>query len=165
MSKVLALDLDGETFINKPDDQKLITGVVVALERYQDWEIVGITNQRGVKLEFKSLEDCVKEQKRTMALIPRMSLLLFCANGGESFYRLTRLKSRDYRISEYPTENKNPHIWGNFRKPSPGMLNFAYYYFSREGAEDFLYVGEREESWEAAKNAGLPFMWAHTWRL
>jgi D-glycero-D-manno-heptose 1,7-bisphosphate phosphatase len=171
--KVLGLDLDGtvretmsgQTFINNPLDQCLMEGVEDAIARYPDWRIVGITNQGGVKAGFKSLEDCVAEQKRTMELIPRMELLLFCVNDGESFYRLRR--RLDGQIPSHPTErriNAFEERWPNFRKPNPGMLLFAYYYFANKGADEFLYVGDRTEDRDAAKNAGLPFLWAQDWR-
>lgn len=168
-TKVLGLDLDGtvretisgDTFITKPHDQKLIEGVEAAIERYPDWHIVGITNQGGVKAGFKSFEDCVLEQKRTLAMIPRMELLLFCVNNGESCHRL---RKREGVIRNIPTERKSKYQEENYRKPNPGMLLFAYIYFKHLGADEFLYVGDRIEDREAARNAGLPFMWAVDWR-
>lgn len=167
--KVLALDLDGtvretisgKTFISEPNDQKLIDGVEDAISRYADWKIVGITNQGGVKAGFKTFDDCLTEQKRTLELIPRMELLLFCVNDGESCHRLRR---RDSKIPALATERKSRDKQENFRKPSPGMLQFAYYYFANKGADEFLYVGDRTEDRDAAKNAGLPFLWAQDWR-
>jgi len=53
--KLLLLDMDdtvrepinGDKFISKPDDQKLIDGALEAIQAYHDmgWTIVGITNQ------------------------------------------------------------------------------------------------------------------------
>ncbi len=97
-SKVLFLDLDGTvrrsksgaTFINDPYDQEMIPGVEDAIARYHDYKIIGVTNQGGVKAGFKSLEDCFTEQKITLDLIPKMLMIFFCTDGGETFYRLSK---------------------------------------------------------------------------
>jgi D-glycero-D-manno-heptose 1,7-bisphosphate phosphatase len=165
--KLLLLDMDetvrkpisNNKFINKPDDQKLIDGVTEAIARYPDWKIIGITNQGGVAAGFKSFEDCVEEQRRTMEMVPRIGLICFCTNAGESFFRLGRFNGN---IRPLPTENKNNKTWGNFRKPNPGMLNFAKAYYGV--VTEILMVGDREEDQLAAQAAGVEFLWAQTWR-
>lgn len=167
MVKVLALDLDGtvretisgESFISQPNDQKLIDRAEPAIARFPDWKVVGITNQGGVKLGFKSFKDCVAEQQRTMELIPRMSLLVFCTNDGESCHHLCRTPTG--RITS-AVEQKATNYTGNFRKPNPGMLRFAWDYYN--GVENFLYVGDRTEDRDAAKAADVAFIWAQDWR-
>jgi len=95
-----------------------------------------------------------------MGLLP-ISMICFCTNDGESFYRL-RMFNHKGLIKPRITENKNVDLYGNFRKPLPGMLNFAKNYY---GVPDqILMVGDRPEDEQAAIAANVPFMWADTWR-
>jgi len=167
MSKILFLDLDGTvrksksgaTFINDPYDQELIDGVEDAIARYHDYKIIGVTNQGGVGAGFKSLEDCFKEQRQTLKLLPQMSLLLFCTDNGDSMYRYLQRSSL-----EIPTLSKSKR-YGNFRKPNPGMIVFGMSYFDIDKKpEQVLMVGDRSEDQECAANANIPFLWAEDWR-
>lgn len=47
------------------------------------------------------------------------------------------------------------------RKPSGAMIREAMRDYPEHAALGVLYVGDREEDYEAAKDAGVPFQWAH----
>lgn len=92
--KLLLLDLDGTvretissaTFINEPTDQKLIAGVGEAIAQYsiQVWQIIGISNQGGVKAKFKSLNSCLDEQRHTLELLSHlMTRIYICPDDGK----------------------------------------------------------------------------------
>lgn len=165
-NKVLFLDLDGTvrrsksgaTFINDPYDQEMIPGVENAIARYTDYKIIGVTNQGGVKAGFKSLEDCFTEQKITLDLIPRMLMIFFCTDGGETFYRLSKFARE---VGQSPLLSNRWEDFGNFRKPNPGMLNFG---ISLYPGHEYLMVGDREEDRQAAVAANVNFIDAKEWR-
>jgi D-glycero-D-manno-heptose 1,7-bisphosphate phosphatase len=167
MIKILLVDLDGtcresingDTFINDPYNQKLIDGVQEAIARYHDWKIIGITNQGGVIAGKKSLENCFEEQRQTLKLIPQMWMILFCTDNGSTMFRLSQ---RMLELHGMPVMVNRPNF-GNFRKPNPGMINFALKLF-KEKPEQILMVGDRPEDQQAAANAGINFMWAEDWR-
>ncbi len=168
MTKILFLDLDGTvrrtksgaTFINDPYDQELIPGVQEAIARYHDWKIIGITNQGGVLAGKKSLENCFEEQRQTLMLVPQMWMILFCTDNGDTMFRLSQ---RMLELHGMPIIFNRSKYFGNFRKPNPGMINFALKY-SREKPEQILMVGDRPEDQQCAANANIPFMWAEDWR-
>lgn len=121
---LLMLDLDGtirrpkgeNKFINNPKDQELFPEVLGLLEEYRkaDFTIVGITNQGGVAAGFKSIENCVAEQKYTLELAPQMDCIYFCPSKRG---RSCRKVNRDGSVEKYA---------GNgYRKPHPGMLALA----------------------------------------
>jgi len=128
MTKILFLDLDGTvretksgaTFINKPDDQKLIEGVQETISNYDGWRIIGITNQGGVATGFKSLKSCLLEQAQTLQLLPRMERIYFCPDNGETCYEVTPSIDSpcDYMIYNHEFVNTfSPSPIPLFRKP------------------------------------------------
>lgn len=162
MANILFLDLDGTvrrtktgaTFINDPYDQELIPGVKEAIARHQDWVVVGISNQGGVGSGFKTFKNCLEEQTRTMELLPQIQNINFCTgmNGTGGF--------RCYPnggVVILPSSK-------NYRKPSPDMILQFLEDFAEKN-NTYLMVGDRPEDQECAKNAGIDFMWAETWRL
>lgn len=175
MSKILFLDLDGTvrrtksgaTFINDPCDQELIPGVKDAIARYQGWTIIGITNQGGVKAGFKTLENCIKEQTKTLLLLPQMRHIHFCPDDGETMYKVS---SSGFAMKV--TKDSFGGDVGNFRKPNTGMIFYALNAFKKIGEMnkdnfhefEMIMIGDRPEDQECAKNANIPFMWAHEWR-
>lgn len=180
--KLLLLDLDGtlrETrsgakFINDPYDQKLIEGVAQKLKSYaQTHSIIGISNQGGVQAGYKSLENCILEQRYTLELCPEMACIYFCPDDGQKCYIVSLHKV--YVEDWSSATNTNP--WGCFRKPQPGMLNKAILDIARywptaprtssqiAKLEEILYVGDRPEDELAAMNAQVSFIWADKWRV
>jgi D-glycero-D-manno-heptose 1,7-bisphosphate phosphatase len=155
--KILFVDLDGtirvpksgSKFIQNPDDQSLIPGVAPAIAKFSNYEIIGITNQGGVAAGYKSLEDCISEQMRTMELLPAIKEINFCIDfAGKTAYRLTNQKSL-ILLPEGP----------NYRKPGPGLL-LAYLELFPLFPDYAIMVGDREEDRQAAYAAGIDFMWA-----
>lgn len=170
--KLLLLDLDGtvrktksgKTFINEPDDQQLIDGVVPAIGRYTGWTFIGITNQGGVASGHKSLENAIKEQEQTLELMPILDAILFCPDfDGKECWVVEPDGAQPYCVIMPGT---------NFRKPAPGMLWFARRLawgwggkLASNAIDECLYVGDRDEDEQAAAAADIPFMWAHEWRM
>lgn len=167
--KLLLLDLDGtvrqiqsgksgKTFI----DQKIMDGVAEAFLRYPKWIKIGITNQGGFASEFKSIEDAIAEQKRTLELID-LEAILFCADmRGETCWVVEQEANQPYCIIMPGS---------NFRKPAPGMIHFAGRLawgwggkMASNSIDDRLYVGDQEEDEQMAIAAGISFMWADKWR-
>ncbi len=185
MTKLLILDKNGtlvetksgETFIQHPEDQVLIAGVYEKLKQYSEsgWIVAIASNQGGVKAGYKTIEDAKLEMMYCMKLtMPYIELGLFCPDEGNTFFHNGIYKSLIYPPHREFVED----IYGlsNCRKPNPGMLEFAKYYFesgayafpsSRYGRvitfSEILYVGDREEDRMAAMNAQIPFMWANDW--
>lgn len=166
--KTLFLNLDGTvrktksggTFINDPYDQELIVGVEDAIAKYQDWKIIGITNQGGVIAGKKSLENCFEEQRQTLKLLPQLQMILFCTDNGDTMFRLSQ---KMFKIHGIPAMTNHSNYYGNFRKPNPGMAVFGLKYYG-ETPEQVLMVGDRNEDQQCAKNADIPFMWGEDWR-
>lgn len=171
MTNLLLLDQDGTTretisgkpFINEPDDQKIIDGVAAALSPYVTWTKIGITNQGGVGSGFKTLENAIAEQQRTLELLPVLDAILFCPDmDGKSCWVVEPESAQPYCVTMLGVD---------FRKPAPGMLHFARRLawgwtgkIATNSIEECLYVGDREEDELAATAAGVSFMWADQWR-
>lgn len=167
MSKIF-LDLDGTvrrtksgaTFINEPFDQELIPGVKEAIARHQDDIIIGITNQGGVGAGFKTIKNCLLEQQETLRLIPEMVAIYLCPDGGNSLWAVGR-DEQGFKTHEF----LRTRFYQAFRKPDCGMLQYACTdLFNSEIPLSSLMVGDRPEDEQAAKNAGINFMWAEDWR-
>jgi D-glycero-D-manno-heptose 1,7-bisphosphate phosphatase len=88
MTKLLLVDGDGtirkpitrNQFIQNPRDQKIIAGATDAIAQFhnQGYTIIGISNQGGVAMGYKSLEDTIAEQLYTLELLPQISCIYFC---------------------------------------------------------------------------------------
>ncbi|MGL5925574.1 HAD hydrolase-like protein [Chroococcidiopsis sp.] len=160
MNKLLLLDLDGtvretisgKTFINVPEDQKLIAGVELRLEQavLADWKIIGITNQGGVGAGHKTLESAILEQQKTMQLAPQIDFICMCPDNG---YQMNVVR-KDRSVEHYRS------ILQIYRKPAPGMLDYAIGH-SKNG--EILMIGDRDEDRFAALNAKVDFLNADVW--
>ncbi|MBO3463670.1 HAD-IIIA family hydrolase [Aetokthonos hydrillicola Thurmond2011] len=162
--KILFLDLDGtvretksgKTFINDPEDQQLMKGVKEALSRYKDWLLIGVTNQGGVAVGHKSIQDAIKEQKITIELAG-LDFAYFCPDyEGLTCYKV--FGEDDYNIIKKDSIEE----LGSFRKPGAGMVNMAIKYLS---PDECLMVGDRPEDEQCAKSAGIRFIPAVEWRV
>lgn len=187
--KLLICDKDGTlvrpksggTFVQHPEDQELIQGVAETIARYvaEGWTIVIASNQGGVSAGYKTLDEAAKEMQFCMKeLTPEVDMGMFCPDNGDTIYHLATSASKDGRIVWYPRSENYWDIEGMsmFRKPDPGMIEFAKYYFE-SGAYSFpaakygrnvvvteiLFVGDRPEDQQAAQAAGVNFMWASEW--
>ena len=167
MQKILFVDLDGtirrpksgEKFIQSPIDQEPIPGAKEAIAKYasEGYLIVGVTNQGGVAAGHKSLEDCIKEQQKTLNLFPQIHSILFCPDfEGNKCYRC-------YKQTFFECSNKYPDLIGTYRKPGSGMI--AHVLISTEAdPSECVMVGDRPENREAAEAAEVSFIEAETWR-
>lgn len=178
--KLLLVDLDGtvretisgDTFINDPLDQQLITGVKETLAFYktEGWTIVGITNQGGVLKGYKTIDNCITEQLHTLKIALYIEAIYFCPDEGDNVFCCEFLSSpnliRPQTIANVTSHSRSREDkYDSFRKPSIGMIQLAKNNFSSELIEDILFVGDRPEDQLAAQNADIPFLWANEWRI
>jgi D-glycero-D-manno-heptose 1,7-bisphosphate phosphatase len=166
--KQLLVDLDGtireplsgSDSARHPRDFKIIPGADKALAYYhrEGWLITGITNQAGVAAGFKSLEDCVEEQRYTFELFPQLSSILFCPDfEGRKCYRC-QPDGQWFDVS-----SQYPDLVGSYRKPGPGMLQLALAIYQANPSNCWM-IGDRPEDEKAADAAGVNFMAADVWR-
>lgn len=163
--KLLVLDMDGtvrrhrskDTFIQDPLDQEIIPEAQSAIARFagEGYIIIGATNQGGVAAGHKTLEDAIAEQRQTLCLASQIESILFCPDyEGRQCYRVF---GKDMSYGEY-----HQHYWGLYRKPNPGMINLAMYFWNA-AKTNTVFVGDRSEDAEAARNAGVTFMTHQEW--
>lgn len=175
MTKLLILDKDGtliksrsgNEFVQSPDDQELLPGVVEAIAQYaaDGWKMAIASNQGGVAAGHKTIDSAVDEMRYCLSLLhPYVKVGCLCPDfeGIECFevwqHALFTPIDRGVEYRDY---------YGTFRKPNPGMLMYLISQFNRlpgDGSMEVLYVGDRPEDEQAAINAGVSFMWAHEWR-
>lgn len=165
--KVLLLDLDGtiretisgKKFINDPNDQKAMPGAIEGIHSFANrgWLILGLTNQGGVMAGYKSLDDCIQEQKITLGIFPHMEKILFCPDNGKKL----GIVRRDVDVKFLNQEEAE--IQSGFRKPSPGMIEYLLKEYSLDLKETWM-VGDRPEDEEAASKAKINFCFAEVWR-
>jgi D-glycero-D-manno-heptose 1,7-bisphosphate phosphatase len=152
---ILYCDLDGTVrhgkdelghFVNAPWQVQIFDGVEDLLWKYRalGWRIVGISNQGGVGLGFMDAAVCDEVMHQTN--------------------RLTR-----YAFDEIQWCPHKPDANCVCRKPKTGMLNVARRNLALRTAELYpsnkaLFVGDRPEDEQCAKNAGIRFMDAQDWR-
>ena len=153
----LCLDLDGTIrysvngdFVNKPEDVALFDDVEEKLWEYRNsgWLIFGITNQGGVAFGFKTPQDNDAEIDATCN-----------AFGKNPFHGIQS-------CLHHPGGNQHPYNHRSlYRKPQIGMLAACEVDAWENGIivdwDKSLFVGDRPEDEECAKNAGIAFQWAH----
>ncbi|MEM8602459.1 MAG: hypothetical protein AAGF24_01305 [Cyanobacteria bacterium P01_H01_bin.121] len=197
--KLLIADLDktvrrpteGE-YTNTPENQTIIPEAAEALSRYADagYTIVGATNQGGVQCGHKSLEDCIAEQRYTMALAPMIQRVYFCPDGLMPWWlRWARVLgfglSSCYEVSPSSLNQFQEHYcdedyslatgggsgWGfgsaSYRKPG-GLMLFLAAQNSVAGTletwpDEILVAGDQETDRQAAQVLGYRFEWASDW--
>lgn len=160
---LLLVDLDGTLreplseaqYFRHSQDQRMIEGVDIALNRYSEgWIIVGITNQAGVAAGYKTIQECIQEQQYTLKLFPQLQEIYFCPDfDGRRCFRVTRHNAHNHSQTRW---------FRQYRKPQPGMLKLAMVRHNQL-PEDCLYVGDRPEDETAAQRAGIAFEWAWNW--
>jgi D-glycero-D-manno-heptose 1,7-bisphosphate phosphatase len=119
-----------------------------ALEMVSGDLIAGITNQLGVTLGLKSLDDCIAEQHYKMSLIDGMTCIYFCPDYGDTCYKVLR----DGAVAKYPLTSLS-----SYRKPGPGMLELAMREFGVEPS-DTIYCGDLSSDRLAASAAGVNYI-------
>lgn len=132
----------GKTFINSIEDQELIPGVLEKIEELKEQEhTIGIvSNQGGVAFDYLTYQEAEKIMMHIAELI------------GTS----------DYYFCPYHPDGINPDysIDSIYRKPNPGMIMGFAIITGYENPKDILYIGDRPEDEEAAKRAGVNFIWS-----
>lgn len=154
--RALCLDLDGTvrysrngTFIEKPDDIALFPDVEAKLWEYRDKDylILGVSNQGGVAYGYKTPAQANAEVEVMCGLFQRdpFHIIKQCFHHEEG------------TVPPY-------NIRSLFRKPGTGMLALMEVELYEEGYivdwDNSLFVGDRQEDEECARNAGIPFQWA-----
>ncbi|MBD2459486.1 HAD hydrolase-like protein [Oscillatoria sp. FACHB-1407] len=155
MDGTLRMPLEGKPYFQHPQDQCIITGVDTALQAYKDnWTIVGITNDAGVALGYKSLHTCVEELQYTLQLVPELEEIYVCPDfNGRRCWRVTRQSVHNHSQTRW---------FRQYSIPQPGLLKLAMVRHNQL-PEDCLYVGDRPEDEEAARRAEVSFQWAWAW--
>lgn len=150
----LCLDFDGTirksktgTFIKDENDIELIDGVEKIIWQYRqhDYLIIGISNQGGVAYGYKRPSHIEKELDAT--------LRLFLKNP----FHIVKMC---YHMEEGKIEPFNHRSL--LRKPDIGMLALAEFEAWNAGYmidwNNSLFVGDRPEDEQCAKNANIRFM-------
>lgn len=158
LKPALCLDLDGTVryskhgsgWVKDADDIALFEGAEAKLweYRYKGYLIVGITNQGGVADGFRTAKDVGLETSAMLKLFERnpfhhIEACLFKAHGKVEPYCHRSLA----------------------RKPDYGMLVLAEMALFNAGFiidwDHSLFVGDRKDDENCAKNARIRFQWAH----
>lgn len=152
----LILDLDGTVrysksgdFINKPEDVAIYDDVEDVLHDYRrdGYLIYGATNQGGVAFGFKTLESVLAE----------FDMMYKC-------FELNPFISVSYSVM-HPGGTVAPYNHRSlFRKPYIGMLVQCEYTAYGDGYlidwDNSIFVGDRPEDEQCAKNANVKFILA-----
>lgn len=161
----LCLDLDGtvrrskrgeKEFINGPDDIELYPGVEEKIWEYRDkgYLILGLTNQGGVAMGYKTVEQVQRELDATFALFTRSE------RGMGPFQLLETCFHMQDEKASFPYNRRSL-----LRKPDIGMLVLMECEAFDAGFlidwDNSLFVGDLPDDEGCAKNAGIPFQWAH----
>lgn len=170
MKNLLLLDKDGTLispksgakFVGDPWDQKTLPGVKETLKKYaaDGWDMAICSNQGGVATGHKSLANCILEFKFCLQLFPEIKEAFFCPDfEGNECWRVWGNCGEDSQIlyNQASWETTSLQIAGQYRKPSPGMLELAASFYD---FEEILYVGDRPEDEGAAFAGNTPFKWA-----
>lgn len=163
MVPVLYCDLDGTIrkgfdelgrFVNTADDVELFDGVRDLLWEYKrlGWRIIGISNQGGIALGHMSHRDCAIAMAKTNALTKfAFDKIAWCSHHPDA------------------SDPEMAVCW--CRKPKAGLvieaaLTLAEFHHEAEIYPPHLalFVGDRPEDLECAKNANIRFMLAEEWR-
>ena len=162
--KLLVLDKDGtltrtksgHTFVQHPKDQVLIDGVVEAIAAYtaDGWTMAIASNQGGVTAGHKTLEEAIAEMQYAMELTG-INIAAIAHSKEENGYG-------EFALITPETAKEMSH-GEKFRKPNAGMLNFFCHHFEVGLSAKKLMIGDRDEDFGAAVNAGFGYMHVSAW--
>jgi D-glycero-D-manno-heptose 1,7-bisphosphate phosphatase len=179
LMKLIILDKDGtltapksgNPFVQYPEDQILLPGVLAGLRHYssQGHKLAIASNQGGVAAGHKTLRDAIAEMRFCLTLCEELVDAAFFCPDYDEFYAVgpNGVGFPDnhccFNIAEILgwEESRSVLNTGYFRKPGPGMLKFA---IKDAGATEALMIGDRPEDQQAAAAAGIDFRWADEWR-
>lgn len=156
LKKALVLDFDGtirrsksgKTFIEGPDDIELIPGVERIIWRYREmgYLILGLSNQAGVAHGFKTHAQVREEFNATYSLFSPnpFHVVKWCLHDGKG------------KVEPFCHRSLG-------RKPDVGLLFEmecdAYNAGYIVDWDNSLFVGDRPEDEQCAKNARIPFLY------
>jgi D-glycero-D-manno-heptose 1,7-bisphosphate phosphatase len=112
-----------------------------------------VTNQRGIAFGYTSIE---QYDDKVLDAIGRLGLSNPRSDGAPA-YPFVYVCPSDVR-GKPPYNDPNDAARA---KPSGAMIREAMEDHPQDTAEGVLMVGDRQEDYDAAKNAGVPFQWAH----
>jgi len=158
---VLYLDIDGTVrkgfdelgkFVNKASDVEVFPQVPNLLKWYkkQGWRIIGISNQGGIALGLVTMRDVAEAMLETQRQCENtFDKIAFCRHHEKA-------KDPEFAI-----------CW--CRKPAIGLIVESALELSRIHPEYYpphmaLFVGDRPEDEECAKQARIKFISASEWR-
>lgn len=152
----------GEQFPITPDDQELLPGVSEKVSQIHadGYMLVVVSNQGGVGMGYKSIEFAIAEFRRLMELLPQIDSCYFCPTmDGGCFYIVYSSNSvfEDCRCKEV-----GPMPGAQFRKPDPGMLDFALVDYKADKHHSLM-IGNSFEDAKAADSAGVQFIHVAQW--
>lgn len=166
--KLLLIDKDGtltfppsgHEFVQDPLDQALLPGVEQTIKRYiaDGWHPIVISNQGGVAAGYKSIESAIAEVQYCLKLTGIEWALIAHSYEDQGYGECIKIDASDNGLQWEVMTNTHQR----FRKPNPGMINYARRLFDAE-REDCLMIGDRPEDEQAAVAAGVPFLWAKEW--
>lgn len=136
----LCRNKNGKTFINSIDEQELIPGVKEKIDSLRsDGHLIGIaSNQGGVAFGHMTYRQASDILEHASQLIGGADWWVFCPFHPEATEPQFKMNSSD-------------------RKPGPGMLLEIMAVLDEQEA---IFIGDRAEDQEAAKRAGVKFVWA-----
>ena len=182
--------ISGDTFVNDPQDQKLLPGVAERLLEMDanGWEFAIVSNQGGVAARHKTLVSAMIEMEFCLSLLPvKVREAFICPDyegmrcfvfDGEVSATVIEASRADWHpVIELTTEMMSvfnidlqlmelsrKRLSGKCRKSDKqdgaGMLRVAM----RGGCDEAVMIGDRPEDAASAKYAGVAFIDAATWR-
>jgi D-glycero-D-manno-heptose 1,7-bisphosphate phosphatase len=162
----LVLPKSGNTFVQNPADQILMTGVVEGCQRLIEagYVLAIASNQGGVSAGHKTLDEAISEMRYCLHLLKGFDIdirmAMFCPDfEGQECY-VVSLDEVFELVDDNGEEGQAfEQFVGTFRKPGAGMLKAA-----ANGSQDAWMIGDREEDKLAAEAAGFGFLDADRWR-
>lgn len=135
---------DPDGFINKLEEQEHIPGVIEICDRIRmknkHLKYAVASNQGGVAFGHM-------ERDEARFLVQDAAMHIGAAQWEVCYY---------HPDADHPYWGKNSYS----RKPNPGMLLKLMVILETDPSET-LFVGDRNEDYQAAQRAGCGFMWAH----
>lgn len=156
---VLYLDLDSTVrkgydelgrFVNGPEDVSVFPEAIAGMRAWKakGGRVVGITNQGGIALGHVSDDRVQAGLQETWRQAPDFDAIGYCPH--------------------HPSAGDSGPC--DCRKPATGLLTESLATLRVQHPDETypdhlaLFVGDRDEDHDCARNAGIAFEWAHTWR-
>ncbi|BDM83225.1 HAD-IIIA family hydrolase [Acaryochloris marina] len=162
--KLIILDKDGtlttpksgKNFVQKPEDQILLPGVLDAVRWHtlQGHMLIIVSNQGGVSAGYKTIAEVILEMKYCLHLLRGIQSAYFCPDfEGNQCWHVERQSSSQVEVLRFR---------GRMRKPGDGMIQQAL--LDHPCVSEILFIGDRPEDEQAAQAAGVDFQDAESWR-